>query len=303
VRRTVTIIFCDLKGSTELGETLDAEALHEVKDRYFTAMAAEITRHGGKIEKYIGDAIMAVFGLPLAHEDDALRAVRAAAGMQSALQRVNDELSLRYGVVLANRTGVNTGEVVANADPTADQKLATGDAVNVAARLEQAAPQNEVYLGEVTYQLVRDAVVAEAVAPRTLTGKAEPVAAYRLVAARGLDGYVRRHDTPIVGREAELDAIDQALREVIEGNAARLVTIIGDAGIGKSRLAQEVIARAGAGATVLRGRCLPYGDGITFWPLRGSKQAMTISSSTAPAAGRPAATTRRSRVITIIVSP
>src|SRR5262245_50069997 len=124
VRKTVTIVFCDLKGSTVLGEQLDAEALHEVKEHYFHAMAAEITRHGGKIEKYIGDAIMAVFGLPRAHEDDALRAVRAAVGMQSALARVNAELTARHGVTLANRTGVNTGEVVANDDPGADQKIA-----------------------------------------------------------------------------------------------------------------------------------------------------------------------------------
>ena len=143
-------------------------------------MAAEITRHGGKIEKYIGDAIMAVFGLPRAHEDDALRAVRAAAGMQEALRRVNDDLRARYGVALANRTGVNTGEVVANDDPTADQKLATGDAVNVAARLEQAAPENQIYLGESTYRLVRDAVEVEAVEPLELKGKAQRVPAFRL---------------------------------------------------------------------------------------------------------------------------
>jgi hypothetical protein len=147
---------------------LDAEALHEVKERYFTAMAAEIQRHDGKIEKYIGDAIMAVFGLPRAHEDDALRAVRATAGMQAALATLNEDLQARYGVTLANRTGVNTGSVVANDDPTADQKLATGDAVNVAARLEQAAPENQVYLGEVTYRLVRDAVEVEPVEPLEL---------------------------------------------------------------------------------------------------------------------------------------
>ena len=268
VRRTVSIIFCDLKGSTELGERLDPEALHEVKDRYFAAMAAQITRHGGKIEKYIGDAIMAVFGLPVQHEDDALRAVRAAAGMREVLRTVNDDLAAHYGVVLANRTGVNTGEVVANDDPTVDQNFATGDAVNVAARLEQVAPENEIYLGETTYLLVRDAVQVEAVEPQELKGKAERVPAFRLVSASGLDGHVRRPDTAIVGREEELTAIDQALHEVSETLSARLITMIGDAGIGKSRLAREVIARAGASACVVRGRCLAYGDGITYWPLR-----------------------------------
>ena len=151
-------------------------------------MAAQITRHGGKIEKYIGDAIMAVFGLPVQHEDDALRAVRAAAGMQAALHTVNKDLSAHYGVELAMRTGVNTGEVVANDDPTADQKLATGDAVNVTARLEQAAPANGIYIGAETYRLVRDAVEVEAVEPLELKGKQERVPAYRLISASGGEG-------------------------------------------------------------------------------------------------------------------
>jgi class 3 adenylate cyclase/tetratricopeptide (TPR) repeat protein len=268
VRRTVTLLFCDLKGSTALGERLDSEALHEVKERYFAAMAAEIARHGGKIEKYIGDAIMAVFGLPHVHEDDAVRALRAAVGMQSALRGVNEALTERYGVVLANRIGVNTGEVVANDDPRADQKLVTGDAVNLAARLEQAAPDDQILIGPQTYHLVRDAVEVEAVEPLSLKGKSEPVPAWRLVSATGIDGYVRRHDAPLVGRDAELAALDRVLAEVREQQAVRLVTLIGDAGIGKSRLAYEAVARAGANARVLRGRCLPYGDGITFWPLR-----------------------------------
>ncbi len=269
VRKTVTIVFSDLKGSTALTERLDPEAMREVTDRYFTAMAAEITRHGGKIEKYIGDAIMAVFGLPRAHEDDALRAVRAAIGMQAALTGVNADLMQRYGVALANRTGVNTGEVVANDDPTVDQKLATGDAVNVAARLEQAAPENQIYLGEVTYRLVRDAVEVEAVEPLELKGKAQRVPAYRLVSAPGLDGNVRRRDTPVVGREAELAALEALYREVCDRCAPRLATIVGDAGVGKSRLVHEVLERVAGGARVLRGRCLPYGEGVTFWPLRG----------------------------------
>ncbi len=268
VRKTVTIVFTDLKDSTALAERLDPEALHEVKERYFGAMAAEITRHGGKIEKYIGDAIMAVFGLPRAHEDDGLRAVRAAAGMQVALAKVNADLAERFGVTLANRTGVNTGEVVANADSGANQKLATGDAVNVAARLEQAAPLNGIYLGEVTYRLVRDAVEVEAVEPLELKGKSRPVAAYRLISSHGLMGNARRQDTPLVGREAELATLESVYGEVAQGRSIRLVTVIGDAGVGKSRLVREVTDRIARGARVLHGRCLPYGDGITFWPLR-----------------------------------
>ena len=268
VRKTVTLIFSDLKDSTALGERLDSEALHEVKERYFNAMAAEIKRHGGKIEKYIGDAIMAVFGLPRAHEDDALRAVRAAIGMQSVLRGLNETLGARFGVVLANRTGVNTGEVVAVDDPTADQKLATGDAVNVTARLEQAAPANEIYIGEVTYRLVRDAVEAEPVEPLTLKGKSQPVLAYRLISAHGQDGNVRRQDTPVVGRDDELATLQAAWDTVLAKRDVHMVTVIGDAGIGKSRLVRELMDRVGSGARVICGRCLAYGDGITFWPLR-----------------------------------
>jgi class 3 adenylate cyclase/tetratricopeptide (TPR) repeat protein len=287
LRKTVTIVFCDLKGSTALGEHLDAEAMHEVKERYFGAMAAEITRHGGKIEKYIGDAIMAVFGLPRAHEDDALRAMRAASGMQAALRRVNDDLLARYGVALANRTGVNTGEVVASDDPTADQKLATGDAVNVAARLEQAAPENQVYLGDLTYRLVRDAVEVEAVEPLALKGKAQRVLAYRLVTAAGLDGWVRRHDQPLVGRDAELARLGEVYGEVSALRETRTVTLIGDAGFGKSRLVNELIHRVATGARVLSGRCLPYGDGITFWPLLMMvREAADIRDSDSPEAAR-----------------
>jgi class 3 adenylate cyclase/tetratricopeptide (TPR) repeat protein len=268
VRKTVTLIFSDLKDSTALGERLDNEALHEVKERYFSAMAAEIKRHGGKIEKYIGDAIMAVFGLPRAHEDDALRAVRAAMGMKTVLSELNELLRTRFGVVLANRTGVNTGEVVAIDDPAADQKLATGDAVNVTARLEQAAPANQIYIGEVTYRLVRDAVEVEQVEPLTLKGKSQPVAAYRLISAHGDDGNVRRHDTPAVGRDEELAVLQTAWDTVLANRHAHLVTVIGDAGIGKSRLVRELMDRVGSDARILCGRCLAYGDGITFWPLR-----------------------------------
>src|ERR687887_1133069 len=157
VRKTVTIVFSDLKGSTNLGEALDSESLREVMSRYFDEMRAVLEHHGGMVEKYIGDAIMAVFGLPRLHEDDALRAVRAAASMQERLATLNVELKERWGVALTNRTGVNTGEVVAG-DAADAQRLVTGDAVNVAARLEQAAPANEILIGGSTYKLVRDDV-------------------------------------------------------------------------------------------------------------------------------------------------
>ena len=144
VRKTVTIVFCDVVGSTAMGEALDPESLRHVMERYFDAMRAAIERHGGTVEKFIGDAVMAVFGVPQVHEDDALRAVRAAADMREALAALNEELDRDHGMTLACRIGVNTGEVVAGAG---DQTIVTGDAVNVAARLEQAASPGEILLG------------------------------------------------------------------------------------------------------------------------------------------------------------
>ena len=182
-RRTVTIVFSDLVGSTALGERLDAEALREVLDRYFEEMRACLERHGGAVEKYIGDAVMAVFGFPRAHEDDALRALRAASEMKEELGKLNGELEARWGVRLSNRTGVHTGEVVAG-DPTAGQRLVTGDAVNTAARLEQAASSGQVLIGETTYGLTRKAVEVKPVEPVVAKGKAAPIPAYELMAMR-----------------------------------------------------------------------------------------------------------------------
>jgi class 3 adenylate cyclase/tetratricopeptide (TPR) repeat protein len=265
-RRTVTIVFSDLKGSTSLGERLDGEALREVLTVYFTEMRAVLERHGGVVEKYIGDAIMAVFGIPRAHEDDALRAVRAADEMRGALVRVNERLATSHGVRLENRTGVNTGVVVAG-DVTAGQRLVTGDAVNVAARLEQAAPATEVLIGEPTYRLVRDAVEVEVMQPLELKGKAERIPAYRLIGVTSDEGYARRIDLPIVGRERELETLIGAFDDVEEHAACRLVTIVAPAGTGKSRLVRAVIDRLRGRAAAVLGRCLPYGEGITYWPI------------------------------------
>src|SRR6516164_1114204 len=203
VRKTVTIVFCDLKDSTALGDRLDSEALREVLALYFSAMKPVLEGHGGTVEKYIGDAIMAVFGLPRMHEDDAQRAVRAAARMREALADLNVTLRAEFGVTLTNRTGVNTGEVVTG-DTGASQRLATGDTVNVAARLEQAAPAGEVLIGESTFALVKDAVSVEPVEPLELKGKSERVPAYRLTGIKGGEAVRRRQDLPVVGREAEL---------------------------------------------------------------------------------------------------
>ncbi len=265
VRKVVSIVFSDLKGSTSMGEKLDSESLREVMTRYFDTMSAELERHGGVVEKFIGDAIMAVFGLPTLHEDDALRAVRAAAGMQRALVGLNDELERQWGVRLTVRTGVNTGQVVAG-DPTAGQRLVTGDAVNVAARLEQAAGAQEILLGDLTYRLVRDDVEVEEVEPLELKGKAERVPAYRLVGVREASERPRRLDAPMVGRARELGLLQDQLADAIATRGSRLATVVGEAGVGKSRLIDELVASLPSDVSVLRGRCLPYGEGITFWP-------------------------------------
>ena len=179
-RRIVTMLFCDVTGSTAMGERLDPESMRQVMSRYFDEIRRCIEHHGGTVEKFVGDAVMAAFGIPILHEDDAMRAVRAAGDMKVALTALEAELEREWDVKIQSRTGVNTGEVVAG-DISGGSTFATGDTVNVAARLEQACPPGEVYIGETTYRLVRDAVTVEAVEPLTLKGKAEPVPAYRLV--------------------------------------------------------------------------------------------------------------------------
>jgi predicted ATPase/class 3 adenylate cyclase len=266
VRKTVTVVFCDLKDSTSLGEKLDSEALREVLNVYFGAMRQALERHGGTVEKYIGDAIMAVFGLPKLHEDDALRAVKAALEMNSALQDLNVRLLDTWGVRLQNRTGINTGEVVAG-DVHAGQRLVSGDTVNVAARFEQAAPAGEVLIGEPTFRLVKDVVTVEPLEPLELKGKAERVPAYRVTGVGGGEAIARRIDLPIVGRNEEISRLRNAFDRVVRTPQCQVVTVLGHAGLGKSRLIEEFTRQVGSRAQVLRGRCLSYGEGITFWPL------------------------------------
>ena len=266
-RKTVTVVFCDVTGSTSLGEQLDPESMRRVMSRFFEEMKTVLERHGGTVEKFIGDAVMAVFGIPSVHEDDALRAVRAAADMRDALRTLNKELERDRGVTIASRIGVNTGEVVAG-DPTAAQALVTGDAVNVAARLEQAAAPGEILIGENTLRLVPDAVVAEAVEPLKLKGKAAPVAAYRLEhVATGAAGIARHLDAPMIGREEELRFLRDAFEGAVRERMCRLATLLGAAGVGKSRLNEEFVTERKDDALVLRGQCLSYGDGITYWPV------------------------------------
>lgn len=260
----MTVLFCDVVDSTALGETTDPEALQGLLARYFERMQGIVERHGGTVEKFIGDAVMAVFGVPAAHEDDAVRALRAAVEMREALP----ELGVR------GRIGVNTGEVIAGTS----ERLVTGDAVNVAARLQQAADPNEVILGAATLALAGEAVDAEALSPLTLKGKHELVAAYRL--RRMLPSAERRYASRFVGRQREMAALHQAWQSVRKEGRCRLVTIVAEAGIGKSRLVAEFLSSIEA--HVVRGRCLSYGDGITYWPLVEVLKQLDIQPSADP---------------------
>jgi class 3 adenylate cyclase len=249
VRKTVTVLFCDIVGSTGQGESTDPEVVRSQLARFFEDMKTIVERHEGTVEKFIGDAVMAVFGVPIAHEDDALRACRAAIEMRDALSTLDIE----------GRVGLTTGEVVTGTE----ERLATGETVNVAARLEQAAARGDVLIGEPTRELVRESVEVEAVEAFQLKGKAQPVVAYRLRAVH--DHVSRPADTRFVGREQELDAIRSAWRRALTDRRCELVTVVGEAGVGKSRLVAEALDSLEA--KVVQGRCLPYGDGITYWPV------------------------------------
>ena len=266
-RKTVTVLFTDVTGSTELGEHLDPESLRGAMERYFDRMQTVLEAHGGTVEKFIGDAIMAVFGVPRIHEDDAVRAVRAADEMREALADLNGDLEAELGIRIVVRTGINTGEVVAG-DRGGDQRLVTGDAVNTAARLEQAASPGEILIGERTFELTRDAVDAEPVDPLALKGKAEAVGAYRLLSVRrGVAGHERRLDAPMIGRERQLRTLLDAFEGVVADRTCHLFTVLGPAGIGKSRLVREFGSQIDQEALLLTGRCLSYGEGITLWPI------------------------------------
>ncbi|MDQ6818719.1 MAG: AAA family ATPase, partial [Actinomycetota bacterium] len=259
-RKVVTALFCDVVGSTALGEELDPEALRDLLGRYFDAITATVERHGGIVQKFAGDAVLAVFGIPRVHEDDALRAVRAAVEIRDRSRSVAEDA----GITLRLRTGLNTGLVVTDEGRT----LALGDAVNVAARLEQAAQPGDILLGSETLRHVRDAVEVEPLEPFTLKGKSEPVPAFRLLSvdpvARGL---ARDLDVPMVDRVRELRLLREVWARTVAQSECQLFMLVGAAGVGKSRLVEELLVELEGAATPLRGRCLHYGEGITFWPI------------------------------------
>jgi class 3 adenylate cyclase/tetratricopeptide (TPR) repeat protein len=265
-RKTVTILFSDVVDSTGLGERLDPETLSHVMTDYFKGVKPAIERHGGTLAKFMGDAVMAVYGLTELHEDDALRAIRTAVEMRETLTRLNEDFERRYAIVLATRTGINTG-TVAGSGLIPDRNFVAGDTANTAARLQQVAEPGQILLSESTHRLVRESVDADRMASVQLKGKQTPVAAYRLVGVVSMAETARRLEAPFVGRQDTLAQLEWALGRTVSEKGCRLVSVFGAPGIGKSRLANEFIARLGERATVLRGRCLPYGEGITFWPL------------------------------------
>jgi class 3 adenylate cyclase/tetratricopeptide (TPR) repeat protein len=264
-RKVVTVVFCDIADSTGLAERLDPEVVRVVMSRYFEAMREVLERHGGTIEKFIGDAVMAVFGVPTLREDDAVRAVAAAAEMGAAREALNDELEQEWGVRISTRTGVNTGEVLAG-DPSRGDSFVSGDAVNLAARLEQNAGVGEVLLGDTTARLVRHAAALEDAGLVRVKGKAEPVGTWRLVRMVEARRQARRSAAPLVGRGPQIAALERSFERAREECRCQLVTVLGPAGIGKSRLVEELLERVAERARVARGRCLSYGT-LTYWPL------------------------------------
>ena len=293
-RRVVTIMFADITGSTPLADKLDPEDLRAILAGYFNLMAEQIRRHGGTVEKYIGDAVMAVFGAPIAHEDDPDRAVRAALDMQEALARFNQRRQAQdpQAARLQMRIGINTGEVAApGAEFSRQDFLITGDAVNVAARLQQVAMPDTMLVGERTYLATRNVFDFRPLAPLSLKGKPEPIHAwvvqgfrhgrdksgpYAIIQhPRGIEGL----EAPLVGRNLELTLMHATYARVQAERHSHLITLLGASGIGKSRLVREFIAREQEAAKcttcddglsapkVLQGRCPPYGEGITYWPL------------------------------------
>jgi class 3 adenylate cyclase/tetratricopeptide (TPR) repeat protein len=266
-RKVVTVLFCDWVRSTSLGHALDVETVRRVQNGFFEATRRVVERHGGTVEKFIGDAVMAVFGIPETHEDDALRAVRAAVELREALASLNVRLERELGVRLSVRTGVNTGEVAAG-DPGSGQAFVSGHAVVVAKRLEEGATPGEILIGDTTRALVRNATLLEPVEDRALKGMTPAAALWRVVGVvAGAPGFARRLDARLVDRERELALLRHAFDRARTAGTGQFVTILGPAGVGKSRLVNELLDEVGDHATVLRGRCLPYGEGITFWPL------------------------------------
>ncbi|MEO3813310.1 AAA family ATPase [Sphaerisporangium sp. B11E5] len=265
-RRHVVVVFIDLVGSTELAERLDPELLRHILDRYYRVCTTGIAEHGGVVEKFIGDAIMATFGIPVSSEDDALRAVRAAHAAVAGVRQLSDELAPTHGIRLDVHVGISAGEAIVIVSPGSDLRV-IGDTVNTAARLQSAAGNGDILVGDEVARMVRAQATLEPVPPLTLKGKSAPVRAWRLLS---LEPYGRRPDEdqiPLVGREEEMEQLRQAYRRATQGRRCCVVTLLGVPGIGKSRLVRDFTQTLPDDVTVLTGRCLSYGAGITYRPV------------------------------------
>ena len=270
-RRVVTVLFADLAGSTALGERLDPEDVRELQGELFELINTEVERFGGTSEKFAGDAVLAVFGIPQAHEDDPERAVRAALAVRDRFGSFTERVQGRHGADVGLRIGVNTGEVVSGREAAARGELmVSGDAVNVAARLQQHADPGEVLVGQRTQAATSRTISYREHEPIRAKGKSVPVVAWVAVSATGGQEPAPRGvaglSAPLVGRNEELAVLSAVAARVERERAPQLVTLFGPAGVGKSRLLTELVERL-PGARLVKGRCLPYGEGITFWPL------------------------------------
>jgi gamma-glutamyltranspeptidase len=302
-RKTVTVLFCDVSGFTALGEQLDPESLHELLRQWFVEAGQVIARHGGTVEKFIGDAVMAVFGVPVLHEDDALRGARTALELRDTLADLNDALERRWGVRLDIHTGLNTGEASVGTAVDGTTSI-MGDAVNVAQRLQSSASRGEVLVGEETAQLIRRAAHLEPLDPLAVKGRAARVPGWRLVSVeRTGAGATTAPETPFVGRGLELRLLRDAMGRVSAERRPQLVTVLGPAGIGKSRLTGALLDELQERATAVVGRCLPYGEGITYWPVAEIVRQLSGAASEAALAsliGGGAATEESRRVASFV---
>ena len=267
-RKVATLLFADLVGFTSLGESRDPELVQAIVARAFERLSEEVERYEGLVEKFAGDAMLAVFGVPTVHEDDAERAVRAALEMQSAMERLGDELRDEGRPELSLRIGVETGEVLVDQARAAEERdrIVTGDAVNTAARLQQAAPPGAVVVGPATYAATREVVEYEELDPITLKGKALPVAAWRAVSVKARKGGLRAPlgiEAPLIGRGEELALLKDTVRRMVAEGRPHLVTVLGDPGVGKSRLTWELEKYLDGLPETFhwrKGRCLAYGQ-------------------------------------------
>lgn len=270
-RKLVTILFADVTGSTALGERLDPERLQVILGEYFASIESAIDTWGGMVEKFIGDAVMATFGVPIVRENDAQRALHAALEILNRLESLNDRFERLHGVRLGLRIGINTGEVIAPLGERVDQLIVAGDAVNVAARLEAAAEPGTVLVGERTSIAARSAFHFSEPLTFDLKGKTEPVIARRLLGLLpGHESPTRAFESPFVGRKLEMAVLTRLAGDVAHRSEPRMAIVYGPAGIGKTRLTRELVEGTMVGARppkVLRGRCLAVGTGITYWAL------------------------------------